>query len=49
MAYQGFPLGDFKDTTLTGDDYTYDINGNITKDYNRHMHTTANGKNVKIH
>jgi hypothetical protein len=36
-------LGDFQDTTLTGDDYTYDVNGNITKDYNRHMHTTANG------
>ena len=37
------PLGDFKDTTLSGDDYTYDINGNINKDYNRHMHTAANG------
>jgi RHS repeat-associated protein len=41
MATTG--LGDFQDTTLTGDDYTYDVNGNITKDYNRHMHTTANG------
>ncbi len=37
------PMGDFKDTTLTGDDYTYDANGNINKDYNRHLHTTANG------
>jgi hypothetical protein len=36
------PLGDFKDSALTTD-YTYDVNGNITKDYNRHMHTTANG------
>lgn len=37
------PLGDFKDTTFSGDDYSYDINGNITKDYNRHMHTSSNG------
>ena len=37
------PLGDFKDTTLAADDYLYDVNGNITKDNNRHMHTTANG------
>ena len=36
------PLGDFKDSALTTD-YMYDVNGNITKDYNRHMHTTANG------
>ncbi len=37
------PLGDFKDTTYSGDDYAYDANGNIVKDYNRHMHTPANG------
>jgi|GEM_PF-796273 len=37
------PMGDFKDTALAADDYTYDANGNITKDYNRHLHTTANG------
>jgi RHS repeat-associated protein len=37
------PLGDFKDTALATDDYLYDVNGNITKDNNRHMHTTANG------
>jgi RHS repeat-associated protein len=37
------PIGDFKDTTLTGDDYTYDVNGNITKDYNRKMYTASNG------
>lgn len=36
------PMGDFKDTALSSDDYTYDVNGNITRDYNRHMHTTAN-------
>jgi len=36
------PLGDFKDSALATD-YTYDVNGNITKDYNRHMHTIANG------
>ncbi len=32
------PLGDFKDTTSTGDDYTYDANGNINRDNNRKMH-----------
>ncbi|WP_315821516.1 hypothetical protein [Paraflavitalea speifideaquila] len=37
------PMGDFKDTALAADDYTYDVNGNITKDYNRHLHTTSNG------
>lgn len=37
------PLGDFKDTTYTGDDYTYDANGNTLKDYNRHMVTAASG------
>jgi RHS repeat-associated protein len=37
------PLGDFKDTALATDDYLYDVNGNVTKDNNRHMHTTANG------
>jgi RHS repeat-associated protein len=37
------PLGDFKDTALATDDYLYDVNGNITKDNNRHMHTNANG------
>ncbi|MDP9042181.1 MAG: hypothetical protein M3N30_09375 [Bacteroidota bacterium] len=37
------PLGDFKDSTQTGDDYTYDANGNTNKDYNRHMVTSANG------
>jgi RHS repeat-associated protein len=37
------PIGDFKDTTLTGDDYTYDVNGNVTKDYNRKMYTSSNG------
>lgn len=37
------PLGDFKDSTQTGDDYTYDANGNTSKDYNRHMITSSNG------
>jgi RHS repeat-associated protein len=37
------PMGDFKDTALVADDYTYDANGNINKDYNRRMHTAANG------
>jgi RHS repeat-associated protein len=35
------PLGDFKDTTSTTDDYAYDVNGNIIKDNNRHMHTAT--------
>jgi RHS repeat-associated protein len=35
------PMGDFKDTTTTTDDYTYDANGNINKDNNRHMHTST--------
>lgn len=37
------PMGDFKDTALASDDYTYDLNGNTSKDYNRHMHTASNG------
>ena len=39
------PWGDFKDTTLTADDYVYDVNGNIVKDNNKHLHTStgANG------
>ena len=36
-------LGDFKDSTVAGDDYTYDANGNINKDYNRHMYSASNG------
>jgi RHS repeat-associated protein len=36
-------LGDFKDSTNAGDDYTYDVNGNTTRDYNRHMVTGAGG------
>ncbi|MFI5185587.1 MAG: DUF6443 domain-containing protein [Chitinophagales bacterium] len=42
-ATAGGGFGDFKDTVLSGDDYSYDVNGNVTRDYNRHMHTTANG------
>ena len=38
------PLGDFKDTLISGvNDYSYDANGNIVKDYNRKMYTTSNG------
>lgn len=37
----GGALGDFKDSTSSGDDYAYDANGNIIKDNNRHMHTTG--------
>lgn len=35
------PLGDFKDTATTGDDYAYDVNGNTVKDNNRHLHTSG--------
>ncbi|MCP9750370.1 DUF6443 domain-containing protein [Ferruginibacter sp. HRS2-29] len=41
-ATAGGNLGDFKDSSNTGDDYTYDANGNINRDYNRRMHTTSN-------
>jgi RHS repeat-associated protein len=30
-------LGDFKDSTNTGDDYSYDGNGNLTLDNNKHI------------
>jgi len=35
-------MGDFKDSSSTGDDYTYDINGNINRDNNRRMHGASN-------
>ncbi|HWB28386.1 MAG TPA: DUF6443 domain-containing protein [Chitinophagaceae bacterium] len=35
------PLGDFKDTTATGDDYSYDANGNLTFDNNKHIDNIA--------
>lgn len=34
-------LGDFKDSSNVSDDYAYDVNGNIVKDYNRHMYTAG--------
>jgi RHS repeat-associated protein len=37
------PLGDFKDTTTASDDYSYDVNGNIVKDWNKQMRTTGGG------
>jgi len=42
-AYTSVGLGDFRDTALATDDYSYDVNGNITKDYNRKMHTPPGG------
>lgn len=42
-AYTSTGLGDFRDTALAADDYAYDVNGNIIKDYNRKMHTPSNG------
>ena len=37
-----YGLGDFKDSSNTNDDYSYDANGNIIQDNNRHLHN-ANG------
>ncbi len=44
------PWGDFKDTSSAADDYAYDVNGNIAKDYNKHIHTGtgANGTTYNI-
>src|SRR5690606_32013945 len=30
-------LGDFNNGTNSGDDYTYDVNGNLTKDENKNI------------
>jgi len=38
------PLGDFKDTTVSGNDYTYDANGNTTMDLNRHLCSSTGGQ-----
>ncbi len=35
--------GHFKDTSITADDYAYDVGGNIVKDNNRRMHQTGGG------
>lgn len=40
------PWGDFKDTTLTSNDYVYDDNGNMLKDNNKHIHTTGGGNGI---
>jgi RHS repeat-associated protein len=37
----GGMLGDFKDSTTTVDDYTYDANGNIVKDNNRRLYSSV--------
>lgn len=42
-------LGDYRDTTYSGDGYTYDINGNVVKDYSRKMHSgTGNGAHYNL-
>jgi len=38
------PLGDFKDTSISGNAYTYDANGNIITDFNRHMCSSSGGQ-----
>jgi RHS repeat-associated protein len=40
-ATAGGGLGDFKDSSNAGYDYTYDANGNIILDNNRHLHTAS--------
>lgn len=40
------PWGDFKDTSLTSNDYVYDVNGNIVKDNNKHIHTSVGGNGI---
>jgi RHS repeat-associated protein len=45
--YTSVGLGDFRDTALAADDYAYDVNGNIIKDYNRKMNTPSNGNGAK--
>ncbi|WP_157558221.1 RHS repeat-associated core domain-containing protein [Niabella aurantiaca] len=34
---RSYQLGDFNDGTNSGDDYAYDVNGNLTKDENRNI------------
>jgi len=38
------PLGDFKDTSISGNAYSYDANGNIVTDFNRHMCSSSGGQ-----
>ena len=40
------PWGDFKDSAITADDYVYDVNGNIVKDNNKHIHTSVGGNGI---
>lgn len=39
-------MGDFQDTSYTGDDYMYDENGNLVKDNNKHIHTSGGGNGI---
>ncbi len=41
-------LGDFTDTTSTGDDYSYDVNGNTIRDNNRKMHAGSGVAGAKF-
>ncbi len=40
------PWSDFKDTAIAADDYVYDVNGNIVKDNNKHIHTSVGGNGI---
>lgn len=39
-------MGDFQDTSYTGNDYDYDENGNLVKDNNKHIHTSGGGNGI---
>jgi RHS repeat-associated protein len=40
------PLGDFKDTSSTGNDYSYDADGNVNMDLNKHVYTGSGSPGI---